>query len=88
LEGLTMAGALWGKHRGTVTDSADPQNVGRVKVSVPSAMRAPAWAMPCVPYSAGRPNKRQIPPVGTSVWVEFEGGDVSRPIWAGRFWVD
>ncbi len=27
-----------------------------------------------------------LPQVGDTVWVEFAGGDVSRPIWAGTFW--
>jgi uncharacterized protein involved in type VI secretion and phage assembly len=27
-----------------------------------------------------------VPEVGSLVWVEFEGGDLSRPIWVGCFW--
>src|SRR5207342_1678154 len=27
-----------------------------------------------------------VPPVGAGVWVEFEAGDVSRPIWVGCWW--
>ena len=27
-----------------------------------------------------------IPAVGAGVWVEFEAGDVSRPIWGGGWW--
>jgi hypothetical protein len=27
-----------------------------------------------------------IPPVGANVWIEFEGGDPSHPIWSGGFW--
>ncbi|HEV1999106.1 MAG TPA: phage baseplate assembly protein V [Xanthobacteraceae bacterium] len=83
-----MAGPLWGKYRGVVTNSVDPKKLGRVMVSIPSVTgNETAWAMPCVPFSGTRPSKREIPPVGTPVWVEFEGGDVSRPIWVGRFWV-
>jgi hypothetical protein len=29
-----------------------------------------------------------IPPVGANVWVEFEGGDLDYPIWAGCFWAN
>ena len=29
-----------------------------------------------------------LPPAGTSVWVEFEEGNINRPIWAGFFWKD
>jgi hypothetical protein len=27
-----------------------------------------------------------IPPKGAPVWIEFEAGDVSRPIWTGGWW--
>ena len=27
-----------------------------------------------------------IPDTGAAVWIEFEGGDVSYPIWTGCFW--
>jgi uncharacterized protein involved in type VI secretion and phage assembly len=79
---------LYGKYRGTVIDSADPNRLGRVKVSVPSVMaqNQAEWAMPCVPYSAGGPGKQKLPPAGTAVWVEFEGGNSARPVWVGCFW--
>jgi hypothetical protein len=28
-----------------------------------------------------------LPDVGSGVWIEFEGGDVSSPIWTGCYWV-
>jgi uncharacterized protein involved in type VI secretion and phage assembly len=27
-----------------------------------------------------------LPDVGSGVWIEFEGGDVSFPIWTGCYW--
>jgi hypothetical protein len=27
-----------------------------------------------------------LPEVGSGVWIEFEGGDVSFPIWVGCYW--
>ena len=27
-----------------------------------------------------------LPAVGSGVWIEFEGGDVSYPIWVGGYW--
>ena len=44
-----------------------------------------AWAMPCVPYSGVRQRKK-APAAGTPVWVAFEGGDVAKPVWLGRYW--
>jgi hypothetical protein len=42
--------------------------------------------MPCSPYAGKGIGLFTIPPVGTNVWVEFEGGDPDYPIWSGCFW--
>lgn len=79
----------FGKYRGTVTDNADPASKGRVKVKVPAVLgTVEAWAMPCVPYAGDKVGFYAIPEAGTGVWVEFEGGDPSFPVWAGCFWGD
>lgn len=44
--------------------------------------------MPCVPYAGKGVGLFAIPPKGTNVWVEFEGGDPDYPIWTGCFWGD
>lgn len=78
---------VYGKYAGKVTDNQDSQNLGRVKVSVPAILLGEQkWAMPCVPYAGDQVGFYFIPPVGAGVWVEFEGGDVSRPIWVGCYW--
>jgi uncharacterized protein involved in type VI secretion and phage assembly len=46
------------------------------------------WAMPCVPYAGDGVGFYAMPPTGTGVWVEFEAGDPSFPIWVGCFWAD
>lgn len=79
----------FGKYRGVVTDNADPTNRGRVKVRVPAVLGTlEMWAMPCVPYAGPSVGFFSMPPVGAGVWVEFEAGDPSYPIWAGCFWGD
>ena len=78
----------YGKYRGKVSNNTDPDNLGRVQVSVPAVFDnfTMNWAMPSVPY-AGQSNAfYAIPPVGANVWVEFEGGDPEKPIWSGCFW--
>jgi hypothetical protein len=71
--------AFYGIYRGRVMNSADPSMKGRVQVSVPSvAASASSWAAPCREY-----NSIAVPPVGTSVWVMFEGGDPALPVWMG-----
>lgn len=81
---------FYGKYRGKVVDNDDPEKLGRLKLSVPSVLGpevVTGWAVPCVPYGGG-PNRGFffIPEVGDGVWVEFEAGDLSWPIWVGTYW--
>lgn len=76
-----------GKFRGRVTDNRDPMRLGRLRVLVPAVLfETDVWAMPCVPYAGPDVGWFVLPPVGASVWVEFEGGDLDDPIWTGCFW--
>jgi hypothetical protein len=82
-----MTTRYFGKYRGEVTDPADPTKRGRVKVRVPAVMgEKEVWAMPCTPYGGAQIGFFAIPPTGTAVWVEFEGGELNQPICAGYFW--
>ena len=88
-----LAGAMqarhYGKYRGQVASNADPANRGRLQVSVPALLGDQlVWAMPCAPYAGNGVGLFALPPVGTGVWVEFEGGDLDYPIWSGCFWAD
>ncbi|OPY75281.1 MAG: Phage-related baseplate assembly protein [Syntrophorhabdus sp. PtaU1.Bin050] len=81
---------FYGKYRGLVVDNADPEQLGRLKIKVPSVLGedvVTGWALPCVPYG-GDVNQGFlfIPEVGAGVWVEFEEGDLEFPIWVGTFW--
>src|SRR3954471_17907270 len=78
----------YGKYRGTVSDNQDPRSQGRVKVKVPEVLvdQESGWALPCAPYAGDKTGAYAVPPVGAGVWVEFEAGDVSRPIWTGGWW--
>lgn len=79
----------FGKYRGTVVDTTDPTQRGRLQVRVPAVLgNADVWAMPCVPYAGAGVGFYCLPEPGTGVWVEFEGGDPSYPVWTGCFWGD
>jgi uncharacterized protein involved in type VI secretion and phage assembly len=79
----------FGKYRGTVTDNDDPTSRGRLKVRVPAVLGdLEAWAMPCVPYAGAGVGFYCLPEPDANVWVEFEGGDPSYPVWTGCFWAD
>lgn len=79
---------FFGKFRGRVTNNQDPQNVGRIKAQVPDVLREveTGWALPAAPYAGNGVGVYTIPAVDANVWIEFEAGDVSRPIWTGCFW--
>jgi hypothetical protein len=79
----------FGKYRGTVVDNQDPTGRGRIKVSVPAVLaKLELWAMPCVPYAGDGVGLLSLPPTDAGVWVEFEAGDTSYPVWVGCFWAD
>jgi hypothetical protein len=78
---------FYGKYRGLVKDNHDPTGRGRLKVQVKSISGDDAlWAMPCVPYAGDGVGLFTLPEAETGVWVEFEAGDPSYPIWTGCFW--
>jgi uncharacterized protein involved in type VI secretion and phage assembly len=80
---------FFGKYRGTVSDNDDPTSRGRIKVKVPAILGdLEVWAMPCVPYAGAGVGFYSVPPSGAGVWVEFEAGDPSYPVWTGCFWAD
>jgi len=79
---------IYGKYRGIVLNNLDPLNLGRIQASVAEVLgEVPTgWATPCAPYAGTGSGFFSIPPVGAGVWIEFEAGDVSRPIWTGGYW--
>ena len=79
---------VYGKYQGTVMNNLDPNNLGRLQAFVPSVLgEVPTgWAKPCVPYSGPASGFFSVPPIGAGVWIEFEAGCVSLPIWTGCYW--
>jgi len=79
---------FYGKYRGLVAINVDPLNLGRLKAMVPEVLGEipSSWALPCAPYAGTGAGFFAVPPIGAGVWIEFEAGDVSRPIWTGAWW--
>jgi hypothetical protein len=66
-----------------VTGEEDPTALRRLRVSVPNLFgTASVWAFPCLPTPTS-PVPRV--PIGSGVWVMFEGGDTQYPIYVGFF---
>jgi hypothetical protein len=77
----------FGKYRGEVAGAEDSSHIGRLLVTCPAVLGAEqVWAMPCMPYAGKDIGFFALPPSGTAVWIEFEGGDLGHPIWSGCFW--
>jgi uncharacterized protein involved in type VI secretion and phage assembly len=79
---------FYGKYRGIV--SAVDAATCRIRAQVPSVLgdTDTGWCMPCVPYAGPQRGIAFLPEAGSGVWIEFEGGDVSYPVWTGCFWRD
>jgi uncharacterized protein involved in type VI secretion and phage assembly len=77
-----------GKYRGTVVNTADPEQVARLQAVVPDVLGTvpTTWAMPSVPFAGPGAGFVVLPPVGAGVWIEFEQGDPDYPIWSGCWW--
>jgi hypothetical protein len=91
MSGNGSNGKYYGKYRGTVLNNVDPEMRGRLMLNVPDVLGLipSSWAEPCVPLAGptGPPmGVYFVPPIGAGVWVEFEHGDPSYPIWSGCRW--
>ena len=77
---------FYGKYRGTVTE-VDASTM-RIKAKVLSILgpQPTGWCTACVPYAGNKVGIAFLPEIGSGVWIEFEGGDVSYPIWSGFYW--
>lgn len=84
----SMRSRFFGKYRGIVTNVEDPEKLGRIVAQVPEVLQEmpSPWALPATPFAGPGHGLVLIPEVGDGVWIEFEAGDPSRPIWTGGWW--
>lgn len=81
----------FGKYRGIVTAVEEGDKLGLISVKVPAIFGdefVVEKARPCSPFAGDKHGFVAIPEVGDGVWVEFEGGNKSSPIWTGFWWAD
>ncbi|MFW9872769.1 MAG: phage baseplate assembly protein V [Candidatus Thorarchaeota archaeon] len=85
-----MNSHYFGKYIGKVQNIGDDKNFGYITAVVPEIygeIESP-WAKPCVPFAGSSFGFLMLPNKGDLVWIEFEAGDISRPIWSGFLWSD
>jgi Type VI secretion system/phage-baseplate injector OB domain len=77
----------FGKYRGIVTQPVDTGVKGRITATVTiGGTPVPVVAEACTPFAGLGSGFYAIPPVGAGVWIEFEEGDLNKPIWTGSWW--
>jgi hypothetical protein len=81
---------FYGKYRGIVKTVMDGGDLGKLIVKVKEVYddkdSPPAW--PCAPFAGAGYGLVALPEEGDGVWVEFEAGNPSRPLWTGGWWTD
>ena len=79
----------FGKYRGLVESVEEGDNLGIISVKVPDVFgesHVVSRARPCSPFAGSKHGFVAIPEPGDGVWVEFEAGNPSQPIWTGFWW--
>lgn len=82
-------GGYSGLYVAQVVSRKDPLKIGRIKARIISIQGEVdetmlSWARPCFPFGAGYDVGSFIVPCeGSYVWIAFEGGDITKPVYLG-----
>ncbi len=83
LNNIADSTKFFGLYRAIVIDNKDPEGHRRLKVKIPQLNDSDVTNY-CWPQEVSS-TRSQVPNIGEGVWVQFEGGDPSYPIWSGTF---
>lgn len=86
--------SFFGLYRAVIVDNKDPEQLFRVQVRVfelyqDLELTTLPWAWPCFSYGGGGLpgyGESYVPPIGSTVWVGFEHGNVDKPVYIGTFY--
>jgi hypothetical protein len=89
--GLEFYGKYYSVYPGKVEDTNDPEQRGRIKISLPSILREGEvlenWCDPAgMPFAGAGVGQFMPPYVGEIVDVFFENGDINFPRYTGGYW--
>lgn len=78
----------FGKYRGLVETVGTGSELGLITAQVPEVLgeEVSGWARAAVPFAGAQHGFVALPESGDGVWIEFEAGDITKPIWSGFWW--
>ena len=76
---------FFGKYRGQVTAIDTSDGMWKIKASVPMLLggHTTGWALPCLGFTFDKAKVFFEVSIGDMVWIEFEQGNIDKPIWTG-----
>lgn len=89
--GVEYLGRFYSSYRGVVIDNKDPKNIGRILVRIPTMFDGlKVWARPksSMPGGLLYGVKWLTPRIGEIVYIEFEGGNPTKPLWGYHGWAE
>lgn len=79
----------FGKYRGIVKEIDAATGAIRAEVvDIYGQGRKSPWAQPAVPFAGKKHGLAFLPEAEDGVWIEFEAGNISKPVWTGCWWAD
>ena len=79
----------YGIYRGTVESVEEGDNLGIISVKIPDVFgpdHTLSRVRPCRPFAGDKHGFVAIPEPGDGVWIQFEAGKTSLPVWVGFWW--
>ena len=79
----------YGLYRGTVESVEEGDDLGIISVKIPDVFgptHTVSRVRPCSPFAGDKHGFVAIPEPGDGVWIQFEAGNTSLPVWVGFWW--
>lgn len=87
-QGIEALGRFYSIYRAIVVQNDDPLASNRLKVAIPGIQGGMTlWALPRNQHGSEQTGFKYLAPaIGDVVYVSFEGGDPSKPLWEYHSW--
>lgn len=87
-QGIESLGRYYSFYRGVVLDNVDPEHMNRLQVAIPEVQGGiDIWALPFAQHGGLETGFKYLAPeLGDTVWVMFEYGNPSKPLWTYCGW--